>query len=576
VEEHPTGVYEFKGEDSLTFESQFEICHTKNNTIAYNELSNVVRDSCDPGAIESYGIGKGHNVSFNAIHDVTQPPVLFHTLAARSSQVISLLFSDAQTHYSEYRGNVLFESNACLGDGAMIKNWQTNFEGNIMADSSMPRAAWVGSYSGPVGDMTFSHNVYWNTTGYCNGPWPSTTGHFVAPPHSPTGLGANFVSGNYALDNGEQFTALGVGYGGVLANATGTCYHTMDVDNTTGSIGCNHYPNCNWPGHMSNYHLSQEQLETPVVSYMDYDLHDMPTNPNLTKALKLTNKSWNQHSVQATKDPFARVNKPWRTNVTDFAAVGEQAQAVQHVPVPVDKIGLGPFFDLAFDRALIGRRQLFREGDTSSIDGSPRFHFEDNDRVRGLTVSASLGLIATAEFPMGATTWAAFRNVQFNNDAAHIADADTVVVSVRAQTNAKGGCGDFVALNLAGEDPMSSYQLLHETLHPFNPRKPVHSSASVAPAPTTKHVSEESTAPCAAIVWNSSDLVCDGIPASGKGGSCGRIAGLSNVATAALCCERCKSTTGCMFFTSSPGDQRKPYTLGALLPIFVRVHFIPT
>ena len=114
----------------------------------------------------------------------------------------------------------------------MIKNWQTNFEGNIVADSSMPRGAWVGSCkcssslcrlflpslkmcctdSGPVGDMTFSRNVYWNSTGYCGKGWPATDAHFVAPPHSPTGLGDNFISGNYALDNGIVQNEMGVGY----------------------------------------------------------------------------------------------------------------------------------------------------------------------------------------------------------------------------------------------------------------------------------------------------------------------------------------------------------------------------
>ena len=110
---------------------------------------------------------------------------------------------------------------------------------------------------------------------------------------------------------------------------------------------------------------------------------EMPINPNLTKALKLTNKSWNAHSVQATKDPFARVNKPWEYNAvsslcgrlsasldalvqmeswcvqSDFVANGEEAQKVGHVPLPVDKIGLGAFFDVAFDRTLVGRRQAF-------------------------------------------------------------------------------------------------------------------------------------------------------------------------------------------------------------------------
>ena len=92
---------------------------------------------------------------------------------------------------------------------------------------------------------------------------------------------------------------MGVGYGGVLGNATGTCYHTMDQDNATGALGCNHYPNCNWPGHMSNYHLTAEQLETDVVTMIDYDLHEMPLNPNLTKVRKTQSwpRSWANFSL---------------------------------------------------------------------------------------------------------------------------------------------------------------------------------------------------------------------------------------------------------------------------------------
>jgi hypothetical protein len=50
---------------------------------------------------------------YNSIHDVTQPPVLFANPKDRRVQVISLLFSDAQTHYADYIGNLMFEANAC-------------------------------------------------------------------------------------------------------------------------------------------------------------------------------------------------------------------------------------------------------------------------------------------------------------------------------------------------------------------------------------------------------------------------------------------------------------------------------
>lgn len=403
MQENPHGVYEFKGEDALTFETQFELCHAKNNTISYNEMSNVVRDSCDPGAIESYGVGKGHTVNFNAIHDVSQPPVLFRdTMAStRSMTVISLLFADAQTHYSEYKGNVLFEANACGGDGAMIKSAQTNFENNIVADSSMPNAAWIGSYSGPVWDMTFHRNVYWNSTGYCGGGgWPGLSKGTPPGPGSPIGLGAGFHSGNYWLDNGYAcgfrgacagdakmqafYNHTGAGIGGVFVNASTTCYHTGD--GSYPNYGCNHYPNCNWPGHFSNYHLTPEQMEAPVVKMIDYDLNELPPNPDMMKALKLVGKvgaqGWNAHSVQATKDPFKRVNKPWDTNVTDFVASSDEAQKVGHVPLPVEEIGLGSFFDAGFDRTMVGRRNLFREG-AQSLGGNspPKFHFEDSESI---------------------------------------------------------------------------------------------------------------------------------------------------------------------------------------------------
>ena len=149
---------------------------------------------------------------------------------------------------------------------------------------------------------------------------------------------------------------------------------------------------------MSNYHLTEEQLETDVVTMIDFDLHEMPQNPNLTKALKLLNRTWNAHSVQATKDPFRRINKPWKTNITDFVANSDEAQKVKHVPLSVHEIGLGAFYDEAFDRAMVGRRLAFREGEPGSVDSAPPIHFEDADRVQGLTVSASLGLIATKEF----------------------------------------------------------------------------------------------------------------------------------------------------------------------------------
>ena len=210
---------------------------------------------------------------------------------------------------------------------------------------------------------------------------------------------------------------------------------------------------------------------------------------------------------------------------SDFVANGEEAQKVGHVPLPVDKIGLGSFFDVAFDRTLVGRRQAFREGEPSSVASAPVFHFEDNDRVRGLTVSASLGLIATAEFNMGSTTWAAFRNVEFNHGGSQLQGDRKLRLTVRAQTNGVDGCGTTPGL----------------------------SAAEVASGDASRDAQTSSDAQtCPVVLWNATDLSCkDGIP-----GTCGRLKALSHVPTVAACCAACKATAGCKYFTSSIGDQR--------------------
>ena len=78
----------------------------------------------------------------------------------------------------------------------MVKNWQERFENNIMADSSLGGAIWLGSYAGPVAQMIVRHNIFGNLTGYCglagnpNSLWPGDTANdFTPPPGAPKGQG---------------------------------------------------------------------------------------------------------------------------------------------------------------------------------------------------------------------------------------------------------------------------------------------------------------------------------------------------------------------------------------------------
>jgi len=57
-------------------------------------------------------VGKGQRVIANAIHDVSIPPKRWGRPNEADSMGVQILFSDAQTHFSEYRGEC---SNGRLG-----------------------------------------------------------------------------------------------------------------------------------------------------------------------------------------------------------------------------------------------------------------------------------------------------------------------------------------------------------------------------------------------------------------------------------------------------------------------------
>lgn len=274
--------------------------------------------------------------------------------------------------------------------------------------------------------MRLRHNVAGNASGYCNltgnvpeniiWPGPAT---FVPPPGAPPGTGhpsGHILAG---VDGGTARTG-----GAILANAT--CYH----------LSCNDYRapgKCAVPG-ACTYRMSATDMARPMIKELDYNLVDLPFDPRFAKDF-----GFQKHSVHA--DPgFRRHNKPWATNWTDFVATSAAAKTVGHVAPDMSKIGLGAAFN--FDRALIGRRQLFREGAPHSNSGSPKQHFEDEDRLRGLVKTASTGLLAAPDggplpktgWPTAPGAWAVYKNRVWNSGGAATA-------TITARANMAGLCG---------------------------------------------------------------------------------------------------------------------------------------
>jgi hypothetical protein len=165
-----------------------------------------------------------------------------------------------------------------------------------------------------------------------------------------------------------------------------------------------------------------------------------------------------------------------------------------------------------------------------------------------MTISASLGLIATAEFNLGSSAWAKFSNVVFNS-----AGTKAEVV-VRAQTNAKGGCGPvphpFVATDnqQPGGNTVARHKRRHRTkMFEHEPEPPEATDATTMHEPAAKTIEGDTRvsagAPtCGQWLKNQTSL------------KAGHFTHFTNVPDIGACCAKCQATPPCQFYTWTIGN----------------------
>jgi hypothetical protein len=54
---------------TLDFFSALEVLTTRDNAVYFNQIENVVRDSCDAGAVETWGVGVRNVFHTNSVSD---------------------------------------------------------------------------------------------------------------------------------------------------------------------------------------------------------------------------------------------------------------------------------------------------------------------------------------------------------------------------------------------------------------------------------------------------------------------------------------------------------------------------
>jgi hypothetical protein len=138
---------------TLDFFSSLDLLTSRNNEISYNILENVVRDSCDAGAFESWGVGVGNVVHTNAVSDADSGGV--------DGSWMNFLFQDDASHWLNHSSNVVFNvAGKGAEEGGMIKSIFSVCENNVLAYSELGYLFNLQPYIEPAAAMTFSRNVF--------------------------------------------------------------------------------------------------------------------------------------------------------------------------------------------------------------------------------------------------------------------------------------------------------------------------------------------------------------------------------------------------------------------------------
>ena len=240
---------------TLDFFSALDLLTSRDNEVSFNVIENVVRDSCDAGAVESWGIGVGNVVHTNAISDCDSGGV--------DGSWMNFLFQDDSSHWLNHSSNVVF--NVCgkgSEEGGMIKSIFSVCENNVFAFSELGFLFNIQPYIEPAAGMTFARNVFAEIT-------PADT--------PPLGISTN------------DYTA------------------------ATLAASCSIMQN---PQQAAVYNFSESTtpaLSTPVIAEWDCNIYwDVSHMPNASSP-------WDAHAVAADPQFVGAATPPWLRTVADLA-----------------------------------------------------------------------------------------------------------------------------------------------------------------------------------------------------------------------------------------------------------------
>lgn len=152
----------YRGQE-VTVDNQFEFRNGRLNTIAFNEVTNVMTDSQDGGAIYTWGAGAGNVVSNNYVHDVIMNKI-------STIPMMFVYYNDDSSGYVTYANNIA-AANQLEGGGNMLAAMFTKSVGHTIINNFLVNNPQTieGAYStytdleDPGNNVTYRNNLTMNS-----------------------------------------------------------------------------------------------------------------------------------------------------------------------------------------------------------------------------------------------------------------------------------------------------------------------------------------------------------------------------------------------------------------------------
>jgi hypothetical protein len=362
---------------SNTTISTYDVLFTRDNVLAWNDLSLCNREGIDGGAVESWGTGVNNTWEYNAVHDLEGP--------------MEVMFADDFSPGLTVRRNVIFEVNNA--NVFMMKSLNMTVADNVVADSTWATVFYIDDYHLPASNMSALRNIVYNVSQ----PRSAVTSQglpIVGSSHcnSSTDVTATKSCASYYSALAIQPDAYGRGRN--FATATlreqlwygnnQTACHSSPPQDVVGDGHC-------IPWHWHEFGFTEQQLATPVVRTSDRHWVDDPQRLHIGAT-----RLWDHHSTVLQARPFvcgggaaaaaAAPRHAWDRTAADYTVSTESPP------------GRGGFLGI-FDTGAIGAPQALSAVVASyPRSASARLQAEDYDRRRGLWTTTALALGAPAPF----------------------------------------------------------------------------------------------------------------------------------------------------------------------------------